>query len=138
MAFRHIATVVCDYLIRDERQRFSLVGIFKNIEARQFPAVKDPLGIYVEFSADPGDTYEVLLEGPKGFSISVAQETVGGPPSLVPHQQWSCVTTAIARPAIFPRPGVYYIVLKGNGRTINRHSFGVFLVPSAEIEGDEG
>ncbi|MGV3723307.1 MAG: DUF6941 family protein [Actinomycetota bacterium] len=138
MAFRHIASVVCDYLIRADNGRFTLAGIFKNIEASQFPAIKDPMGIYVEFSAEPGDAYEILLQGPKGFSVSVRQETVGSAPPLVPYQQWSCVTVATARPAIFPDPGIYYIVLKGNGRTIHRHAFGVIPVAVAASEEANG
>jgi hypothetical protein len=124
MAIRHTATVVCDYLIKADDGRHTLVGIFRNIHVAQFPAVKDPLGIYVEFTGTPGDEFEIVLASP-GSSETLFKGTVGTP-KLQRFEQATSHFSAVAKPAVFKKPGVYRIILKSKGRTVHSHPFGVF------------
>lgn len=127
MAIRHTATVLCEQLIRSDEQRFTLVNIFRNIHVKKFPAVKDPMGIYVEFSGEEGDPFQILLKGPKRYLLTLQEDTIGVKPPSKPHQQASTISAIIASPAVFPHPGVYSVVLKSKDKTIHSHTFGIFL-----------
>jgi len=135
MAIRHLYTVLCDYLITHADGRTSAAGIFHNVEVRDFPAGKDPMGVVVAFAGDGGEPYEVALEGPGGFRQGMAEGTLEHPAELREHQQWAVVLAVTASPAIFPSPGVYRIVVRSGGVEIHAHPFGVLRRRTPDEEG---
>jgi hypothetical protein len=141
MAIRHIATLLCDYLIRSDDGRYTLVGLFKNIEARpgaKLPIIKSPMGIYVEFLAEGGESVEVILKGPGKFSHQLFQSHLAVPETtLLRYQQRSASIGITAQPAAFEREGVYSIVLKSGNKTIHTHRFGVIIKPAQSGEDED-
>lgn len=127
MALHHLSTVLCDYPIISAEGRGSAVGIFHNAIVKEFPAGKDPMGIIVAFSGDPGDPYSMSLEGPGGVDILLGEGTVQAPTALREHEQSVVTHLFTAHPAQFPAAGVYRIVLRSGDQGVHEHPFGVFV-----------
>ncbi len=89
MAINHLYTILCDYLVQSEDGKVSANGIFHNIEVKEFPAAKDPMGIVVAFAGDPGEPFAIVLERPDGSSEELSRGVVEAPPGLREHQQWA-------------------------------------------------
>ena len=136
MAIKHHAVLLCDYLIRADSGRFTLAGVFQNIQASQIPAAKDPVGVYVQFVGDAGDPYEIALLRPDGEESVLERGEVTPPKDLVESQQWSVTVVAVAS-VVFASPGVYAIVLRSGGAEIHRYQFGVLPPPSAKTSGPQ-
>lgn len=128
MAIRHNAILLCDYLIPHSDGRFTLGGVFQNIRASRIPALKDPMGVYVQFSGEAGDPYEVVLRHPDGAERVLESGMVQAPDALAEHQQWSTTFAAVVA-VVFGAPGAYAIVLRSGGEEIHRHEFGVLAPP---------
>ena len=138
MVINHLYTILCDYLVQSHDGKVSANGIFHNIEVKEFPAGKDPMGIVVAFCGDPGESFAVLLERPDGSSDELSRGVVEPPAGLGEHQQWALTLTGVATPAVFPAPGVYRVVLKSGDEVIHSYPFGVFQKSGDEEVDDSG
>lgn len=130
MAIRVQAILTCDYLIRHADGRVTLAGIFRNIAVKEFPAAKDPMGIYVELVGDKDDPYEVVMRFPGGrediVNSGVIDHEVQGPDGTF-------FSTTIAGPVAmgFTEEGTYILALRSNGETVCEHHFQVLVHPAA-------
>lgn len=135
MAIQPQAILTCDYLIRHADGRITLAGIFRNIAVKEFPAAKDPMGIYVELVGDEGDPYEVVMRFPGGREDIVNS-------GVIDHGARSAdgalLSTTVAGPVAmgFTEEGTYTLALRSNGITVCEHHFQVLVHPAAT--GDTG
>ena len=136
MAIEHLYTILCEYLIQASDGKMSAAGIFHNIQTREFPATKDPMGLIVAFSGEEGDAFEVLLEGPGMPSGSIMGGVVPAFTGSNELEYRVQTVAAEARPAAFREPGIYRVVLRSGDQLIHEYPFGVFGVP-AEPGGDD-
>ena len=138
MAIRHLYTVLSDWLVMDAGGRATPVGIFHNIDVREVPAVKSPLGIVVALTADEGERFGLSIIGPDGQVVAALGEHVATtPPSLREHQQWAFTAAALLPALPLEAAGVYRFVVESEGDRIHEYPFGVLLKPPEDGAEDE-
>jgi hypothetical protein len=129
MPIKHIATVLCDYLVADDKGHYTAINSFQNIlHIGPFPSVKSPFCVIVEFQGD-GEPFRITLEGPPGV-VELSTGEAGRPTDLGPNQQWATVNAIQVKPGVFPEPGVYAIVLYSGDEEVHRREFGVLAGPA--------
>lgn len=74
MAIQHIATILCEYLIRSDVGKMSACGVFRNILAPDFPVSRKAC-VFVEISGAHGDPFRVSLEG-NGIDVTVIEGVI--------------------------------------------------------------
>ena len=140
MAVKHRNTHLCELVIRDESGKLSLINIFDNIQIEQFPGGLARMYLVVVLDADPGETVEVSVEGPRKNSVVAQMEcpVEGDPRPRKEFQQRLFQLVAEVRGAIFHTPGVYQVVVRSGGRVLDRHPFGVVQATRPEESVDGG
>jgi hypothetical protein len=131
----HIATVLCDYLIRAEDGRFTLAGIFQNIQTHRIPALKDPMAVYLQFSCEEEAPYEVLLRAPDGEERILGSGSSGRPATMGEQQQWSTSFAAVIQ-VVFTQTGTWAVILRSNGVDVHTHKFGVLPPPDGDKDSE--
>jgi hypothetical protein len=127
MAIQHLSTKLCDYLIRADNGRLSLVGTFNNLVSHQLPVAKSPCGLVVELLGDEGDPFTISLEG-HGMTLLLAEGEIHQPPTTSEFEQSVMVIQGDVS-LLFPRPGRYYIVVRSGEEVIHATPFGVLHEP---------
>jgi hypothetical protein len=137
MAIRHLYTAVCESVIEGNDGRISLIGIFHNLQARSEESVATTMAVVVALTGDDGDPYSVDVEGPDGFILHLGDDVVEVPSPLGEHRQWAVALVVRARPAVFPKPGVYRVVLRSKGEEVHSYPFGVLQMRVPPEEGED-
>jgi hypothetical protein len=125
MAIQHIATILCDYIIRADDGRTSVCGIFRNIYASSKPIVKAPIGLCVEIMGDAGDAFSVTMEG-LGFNLVVIDDVVGPTEGVMLFQQPS-ITIGGEMGLRFEDFGIFNVVVRSGNQVIHTTPYGVVL-----------
>src|SRR5262245_41988055 len=127
------AMLICDDSIREEGSRkVSLIGIFSDIWALQFPVVHGSLCVYVNLGDSEGK-YRLRLELVRVDDM----RTIGRGEGQAESNDRMKPTEIVfeLKGLVFERPGKYEFVLHANDRMVGRKSFGVLRSDKRPGEG---
>ena len=118
-----IALVVCENVYTESGGKTALVGLFNNINARNFPATHSRLCVYFSVT-DIKPKTEFKLDIVHSETDEPVVVMGGGPPSGV-NPTTVCDFVFELRNVTFPEPGRYYIRLWANDRPLVQRPFEV-------------
>lgn len=113
------AMLLCDYAHRDPATgKFTLLGVFDRIHAKQFPAAHGPFAIYLNLTNLNG-SYALLIQVLRAEDESPVGETRAAQPIVV-RDPLARVEMAMNLPGGLPlaKPGGYLFRLVANDRPI--------------------
>ncbi len=125
-----LALLICDHTIRDgETGKVSLIGIFANIQALDFPVLNPGLSVYVNMDDAEGE-YLMRLELLRVEDM----ETLGAGEMKVTFSDRMLPSEVIfdLRNLVFDRAGEYKFRVLANGRTIGDKTFRVLKIPGGK------
>ena len=119
--------LICDLAIKEEGTgKHSLIGIFENISARQFPARHGRLCVYAKITDAQGD-YSIRLELIRLEDFAVVGE---GQVSVTVEDRMAATELVFNLGGlVFERAGRYEFRLRANGLSVGAKSFNVVQLP---------
>ncbi len=136
MAIRHYHTILADYGTVTQESKHVLAGIFSNVALDRFPGGLYRMHIGMSVAGEPGDPYQITIEGPgleKPFVVGEG-ELPPMPEEQNKFEERRFYIMAIGGTVIFRKPGKHFVVLRSGTRTINRHRFGVYQKSNREVK----
>jgi hypothetical protein len=117
------AMLLCDLTVREEGTgKYTLVGIFENINARAFPYRHGSLSVYAKITDAQGD-YSIGLQFVRLEDLQVIGE--GNLSATIPDRNAVSELVFQLGGLAFERPGRYEFRLLANGRAVGIKTFNV-------------